>query len=83
MIKKKYGFVIRTSMDKTIVVLSLLKYKHIRYKKTLTKIQQFLVHDENNYCKIGDKILFKEIRPLSKTKHFCVLQILNRKFSKI
>lgn len=81
--KNLYGYVIRTNMNKTIVVQTFLKYTHKRYKKSLTKIQQFLVHDEHNHCKIGDNILIAAIRPLSKTKHFCVLQILKRKFYKI
>lgn len=79
----KEGYVIGTSMNKTISVLSFLKYKHKRYKKHLTKIQQFLVHDANNSCKLGDKILINSIRPISKLKHFSVFKILKRKFSKI
>jgi small subunit ribosomal protein S17 len=78
----KYGYVIRTSMKKTIVVISFLSYQHLRYKKNLIKIQQFLVHDEKNQCKIGDKILISAIRPKSKLKHFSVVQILDRKFLK-
>lgn len=79
----KFGFVIGTKMNKTIVVLSYFKYRHKRYQKCLTKIQHFLVHDANNVCKIGDTILIYPIRPISKKKHFCVLKILKRKFLKI
>lgn len=81
--KAKVGYVIRTNMNKTIVVLSFLMYRHKRYKKILTKTQQFLVHDSNNLCKLGDKLLIYSIRPVSKMKHFSVLQILQRKFYKI
>ena len=79
----KIGYVVRTNMNKTIVVLSFLHYRHKRYKKLLTKIQKFLVHDPANFCKIGDKILIYPIRPLSKMKHFCFLQHLKRKFIKL
>ena len=72
--KKTFGYVIRTSMKKTIVVLLIESKKHWLYKKRLNRNRYVLVHDEMNKCRPGDFIHIKLIKPLSKLKHYIICQ---------
>jgi len=78
MTKKKIGTVVSNKMDKTIIITVENKYAHPLYGKTLKKNQRFLVHDEQNACKLGDVVQICEIRPLSRKKCWSVYQILNK-----
>ena len=66
--KQQVGLVISNKMQKTIVVKIENKYSDSIYSKTLIKTKKYLVHDEREECNVGDKVLVKECRPLSKKK---------------
>lgn len=74
--KTRVGVVISDKMQKTIVVKVERIVKHKLYKKFVSRISKFKVHDEKNECKIGDKVKIMETRPLSKEKHWRLVEIL-------
>ena len=77
--KKVYtGNVVSDKMDKTVVVAVTRLTQHPIYKKTIKKIAKFKAHDEENKCKIGDKVSIIESRPESKDKRWKVLDIVRR-----
>ena len=63
-------------MDKSIVVKIDRKIKHPIYKKTIKRSKKYIVHDEQNECKIGDLVQIAECRPLSKKKRFRLYKLL-------
>ena len=65
-------------MDKTIVVSIVDSIKHPLYKKIIKRTIKFKAHDENNECKIGDKVEIMETRPLSKDKRWRLAEILEK-----
>ena len=73
--KSKIGTVVRHSGEKTAVVLVERSVKHPLYKKYITKRKKFHIHDEKNEAKVGDKVVFEECRPMSKTKRWRLKQI--------
>ncbi len=73
------GTVVSDKMDKTIVVAVDTFGIHRIYKKRVKKTTKFHVHDENNSAKIGDVVRFMETRPLSKTKSYCLLEVVKTK----
>lgn len=75
--KKIYsGNVVSDKMDKTVVVAVTRTFQHPLYKKTVRKITKFKAHDEENKCKMGDKVQIIESRPLSKDKRWEVIKIM-------
>ena len=72
------GRVVSNKMDKSIVVLMERQMKHPMYGKFIKRSKKYHVHDENNECREGDTVLFKECRPLSKTKHWTLIKIVER-----
>jgi small subunit ribosomal protein S17 len=76
--KEKVGLVISNKMTKSIVVSVERKIKHPKYGKFVKKTSKFMAHDENNECKIGDKVLIAESRPLSKDKCWRLVEIIER-----
>lgn len=74
----KQGIVISDKMDKTIVVKVERQFKHPIYKKVVRKHKKFKAHDENNECHIGDVVIIKESRPLSKDKKWTLDTIVER-----
>ncbi len=72
------GTVESDKMNKTVVVLVERLVKHSLYEKYIKRHAKFSAHDENNDCKIGDKVLITESRPLSKTKKFRVSKIVEK-----
>ncbi|MBO4451450.1 MAG: 30S ribosomal protein S17 [Bacteroidaceae bacterium] len=76
--KQRQGVVVSNKMDKTIVVLAKFKEKHPIYGKFVTKTKKYHAHDENNECNIGDTVLIMETRPLSKTKRWRLVNIVER-----
>ena len=65
-------------MDKTVVVRVVSRVKDPIYKKVVKKSKKFKAHDENNICGIGDTVKIMETRPLSKDKHFRVVEIVEK-----
>ena len=76
--KERIGMVVSNKMDKTAVVEITESVKHNKYSKILKRSIRFKVHDENNECDIGDRVLIMETRPLSKDKHFRLVKILEK-----
>lgn len=72
------GTVISSTMDKTVVVEVVSIKAHPVYKKRYRTTKKYYVHDEENQCSAGDKISISETRPLSKTKRWRVLDIVER-----
>ena len=76
--KVREGLVVSDKMDKTIVVEIKDKAKHPLYKKTINKTKRLKAHDENNECRIGDKVEIAETRHLSKDKCWRLVKIVER-----
>lgn len=76
--KTRIGIVSSNKMDKTVVVEVHEKYKHPIYKKTLNKTTKFVAHDEKNECDIGDTVEIAETRPLSKSKRWRLVRIVEK-----
>ena len=76
--KQRQGVVTSDKMDKTIVVSSKFKEKHPIYGKFVQKTKKYHAHDEKNDAHIGDTVLIMETRPLSKTKRWRLVQIVER-----
>ena len=76
--KTRIGKVVSNKMDKTIVVAIEDHVKHPLYKKIVKRTYKLKAHDENNECNIGDTVLIMETRPLSKTKRWRLVEIIER-----
>ena len=72
------GTVVSNKMDKTVVVAVERLIRHPVYQKYIHRKTKYLVHDEGNQCRIGDRVLIKETRPLSRLKRFAVNKILEK-----
>jgi small subunit ribosomal protein S17 len=72
----KVGVVTSNKMDKTAVVSVQRLVRHPLYKRAFKKTSTFMVHDEENRCKIGDRVRIVECRPISKNKHWRLAEIL-------
>jgi small subunit ribosomal protein S17 len=77
--KTRTGVVVSDAMEKTVVVRVDRSLQHPAYKKVIRLSTRFKAHDEENKCKIGDKVVIMETRPISKTKRWRVLEILTPK----
>jgi len=77
--KIREGLVVSDRMDKTIVVAVEIRKVHPLYKKAIRVTKKYKAHDENNACKIGDKVKIVETRPLSKEKGWRVTEIMSKK----
>ena len=76
--KETTGVVTSNKMDKSITVAIKWKEKHPIYGKFVNKTKKYHAHDENNECNIGDTVKIMETRPLSKTKRWRLVQIIER-----
>ena len=76
--KERIGVVFSNKMDKSITVAVKWKEKHPIYGKFVNKTKKFHAHDEKNECNIGDTVRIMETRPLSKTKRWRLVQIIER-----
>ncbi len=76
--KQRQGVVSSDKMDKTIVVATKFKEKHPIYGKFVSKTKKYHAHDANNDAHVGDTVLIMETRPLSKTKRWRLVQIVER-----
>ncbi|GAA6614265.1 30S ribosomal protein S17 [Scytonema sp. NUACC26] len=78
-VKERVGMVVSDKMQKTVVVAVENRSPHPKYGKTVVKTRRYKAHDEENKCKIGDRVRIQETRPLSKTKRWTVAEILTTK----
>ncbi len=77
--KVRVGSVVGTRMDKTAVVELVWKQRHRVYRKQMRRVTRFYVHDPEDQCQIGDMVRIEETRPISRTKHWRLLDILSRR----
>ena len=77
--KVRTGSVVRTGMDKTAVVEMVWKQRHRIYRKQMRRVARFYVHDPLSRCRLGDVVRIEETRPISKTKHWRLMEILERR----
>ncbi|WP_432477487.1 30S ribosomal protein S17 [Nocardioides sp. GXQ0305] len=76
--KVREGLIVSDKMDKTVVVAVEDRVKHALYGKVMRKTSKLKAHDEQNDCGIGDRVRIMETRPLSATKRWRVVEILER-----
>ena len=77
--KVRTGSVVRVKQEKTAVVEMVWKQRHRLYHKQVRRVARFYVHDPENQCSVGDLVRIEETRPISKTKHWRLLEILERR----
>ena len=76
--KYEIGYVTSDKMDKTVVVSIVELVRHPLYSKAVKRTKKYKAHDENNACKIGDRVRIGETRPLSIDKRWEVIQIIEK-----
>lgn len=77
-IRTLQGKVVSNKMDKSIVVMTERRVKHPLYGKFVSKSTKIHAHDENNDCSIGDVVTIRECRPMSKTKSWTLVEVVER-----
>ena len=76
--KERIGTVTSNKMEKSVVVSVERKVKHPKYGKFVKKTTKFVAHDEKNECGVGDTVKIKETRPLSKTKCWRLVEVIEK-----
>jgi len=76
--KERVGQVIANKMTKTIIVRVERRFPHPKFKKVITGYKKFYAHDEKNQAKVGDRVRIEETRPLSKTKRWRLVEVVER-----
>jgi small subunit ribosomal protein S17 len=76
--RERVGVVVSSSMEKSIVIAVKTKVKHPIYGKFVNKTSKFMAHDEKNTCNVGDTVKISETRPLSKSKRWRLIEIIER-----
>ena len=76
--KTRTGLVVSDKMDKTVVVAIIDNVRHPLYKKIVKRTVRLKAHDENNACRVGDRVSVMETRPLSKDKRWRLVEIIER-----
>lgn len=76
--RERVGVVVSNKMDKSIVVAVKRKVKHPIYGKFVNKTSSLVAHDQENTCNVGDTVRISETRPLSKTKNWRLVEIVER-----
>jgi len=77
--KERLGEVISNKMAKTIIVRVERRFRHPKFKKVVTHYNKFYAHDEKSEAKVGDRVRIQETRPLSKTKCWRLVEVLERR----
>jgi small subunit ribosomal protein S17 len=73
-----FGNVVSDKMDKTVVVAVDRFVRHRMYHKVMRRVTKLKAHDEENVCKVGDRVKLIQTRPISKEKHWRVVQVMER-----
>lgn len=77
--KVRVASVVGTKMNRTAVVELVWKQRHTLYRKPMRRVTRFYVHDPQSLCTLGDTVRIEETRPISKTKHWRLMEILSRR----
>ena len=72
------GTVVSDKMEKTATILVERTFQHSLYKRTVRKTKKYKIHDENNDCKVGDRVRLIECKPISKDKNWRLLEVVER-----
>lgn len=72
------GIVVSDKMQKSATVLVERSVQHPKYKKLVKRSSKFHIHDENNVCRVGDRVLIKESKPISKTKSWVLVEVQSK-----
>ena len=72
------GVVVSDKMDKSVTIQVERKVKHLLYKKYIRRSTKFHAHDENNDCRVGDKVVIEQCRPISKLKSWRLVEVVER-----
>jgi small subunit ribosomal protein S17 len=75
-VKERMGLVVSDKMDKTVVVAVENRSAHLKYGKIVVRTQRYKAHDEENTCRVGDRVRIRETRPLSRTKRWTIADII-------
>ena len=76
--RERIGVVVSSNMEKSIVISVKQRIKHPIYGKFVNKTSRFMAHDEENRCNVGDTVKISETRPLSKSKRWRLVEIIER-----
>ena len=76
--KERVGIVTSNMMEKSIVVSEVKRVKHAMYGKFVLKTKKYVAHDDKNDCNVGDKVKIMETRPISKSKCWRLVEIMER-----
>ena len=76
--KERIGIVTSNKMKKSIIISEVKRTKHPMYGKYVLKTKKYTAHDEENKCNVGDTVKIMETRPLSKTKNWRLVEIIER-----
>ncbi len=76
-LKERLGTVVSDKMDKTVVVAVENRFPHPIYQKTVSRTRRYKVHDEENACRVGDRVRITETRPISASKRWAVSEVLS------
>ena len=76
--KTREGLIVSDKMDKTVVVAVEDRVKHALYGKVMRRTSKLKAHDEQNQCGVGDRVLIQETRPLSATKRWRLVEVLEK-----
>lgn len=71
------GVVVSNRMQKSVVVLVERQFQHPLYKKTIRRSKTYMAHDEQNECRVGDRVAITKTRPLSKNKRWRILSVIS------
>ncbi|BEV36021.1 30S ribosomal protein S17 [Synechococcus sp. M16CYN] len=77
-VKERVGTVVSDKMEKTVVVAVETRFPHPIYQKTVSRTTRYKAHDEDNFCRIGDRVRIMETRPMSRQKHWAIAEVLSR-----
>ena len=74
--KERVGVVLSNKMEKSAVIEVTRLIQHSVYRKTVRKRKKFVAHDEKKICKVGDKVRICEIKPMSRTKRWHIIEVI-------
>ena len=77
-LKENQGVVVSDKTDKTVLVEVRRLHRHPLYGKVMRRTKRYLAHDESNQCQVGDRVLIRESRPLSRRKRWRVVRVLEK-----
>ncbi len=75
-LRRRHGVGLKNSMQKTVVVEVVRRFKHRKYSKSLKRRVRYTAHDERNACNVGDTVILEETRPMSRSKRWRVKEIV-------